>query len=238
VIRAAKAGALGETATYPRGGKTCASAFAPLAVGFFGLGTGYLIYGPQELFGLPARNRRVDITTGLWGIWMPGFMQFLTGVWLFVGLTWFDSFRAPPLYMAALAFTAYGVHWFAIGLARAFGGDPRPNGFMAVAFTVISVLGIVVFFKADDWPVGLLFIGLTCIYVSDFFASLFMHVPSRPVAAEPGGAPVTAPRPEPTPISEMGERALGFFHLITGGWLMYLTFAVTLNLTSGTHLWL
>jgi hypothetical protein len=109
---------------------------------------------------------------------------------------------------------------------------------MAVAFAVISVLGIVVFFKADDWPVGLLFIGLTCIYVSDFFASLFMHVPSRPVAAEPGGAPVTAPRPEPTPISEMGERALGFFHLITGGWLMYLTFAVTLNLTSGTHLWL
>jgi hypothetical protein len=36
----------------------------------------------------------------------------------------------------------------------------------------------------------------------------------------------------------MGERSLGFFHLITGGWLMYLTFAVTLNLTSGTHLWL
>jgi hypothetical protein len=165
-------------------------------------------------------------------------MQLITGTYLFVGLVWFHSFREKPLYMAALAFTAYGVHWFAIGLARAFGGDPRPNGFMAVAFTVISVLGIVVFFKADDWPVGLLFIGLTCIYVSDFFASLFMHVPSRPVAAEPGGAPVTAPRPEPTPISEMGERALGFFHLITGGWLMYLTFAVTLNLTSGTHLWL
>jgi hypothetical protein len=214
------------------------SEFVPLAVGFFGLGTGYLIYGPEELFKLPARSKSVDLTTGLWGIFMPGLMQLITGTYLFVGLVWFHSFREKPLYMAALAFTAYGVHWFAIGLARAFGGDPRPNGFMAVAFTVISVLGIVVFFKADDWPVGLLFIGLTCIYVSDFFASLFMHVPSRPVAAEPGGAPVTAPRPEPTPISEMGERALGFFHLITGGWLMYLTFAVTLNLTSGTHLWL
>jgi hypothetical protein len=27
--------------------------FVPLAVGFFRLGTGYLIYGPEELFGLP-----------------------------------------------------------------------------------------------------------------------------------------------------------------------------------------
>jgi hypothetical protein len=49
------------------------STFAPLAVGFFGLGTGYLIYGPEELFKLPARSRRVDLTTGIWGIWMPGF---------------------------------------------------------------------------------------------------------------------------------------------------------------------
>src|SRR5204862_5909218 len=78
-----------------------ASAFVPLAVGFFGLGTGYLIYGPEELFGLPQRSRSVDLTTGLWGIWMPGFMQFLTGVYLWVGLLWFHSFRAPTLYMAA-----------------------------------------------------------------------------------------------------------------------------------------
>jgi hypothetical protein len=40
------------------------SAFVPLAVGFFGLGTGYLIYGPQELFKLPGRDRAVDLTTG------------------------------------------------------------------------------------------------------------------------------------------------------------------------------
>src|SRR5919109_1435582 len=180
------------------------SAFVPLAVGFFGLGTGYLIYGPEELFKLPARNRAVDLTTGLWGIWMPGFMQFLTGV-----------------------------HWWAIGLARAFGGDPRPNGFMAVAFTLISVLGIIVFFHAHDEPVGGLFIGLTCIYVSDFFASLFMHLPRRPVASGPGAAPAPEPRPEPTRLSELGERALGFFHLGTGFWLMYLTFATALNITSG-----
>ena len=30
------------------------SAFPPFALGFMGLGTGYLIYGPQELFGLGA----------------------------------------------------------------------------------------------------------------------------------------------------------------------------------------
>jgi hypothetical protein len=56
------------------------SPFPPLAVGFMGLGTGYLIYGPQELFGFPARNESVDFGTGIWGIWMPGFMQFITGI--------------------------------------------------------------------------------------------------------------------------------------------------------------
>jgi hypothetical protein len=122
------------------------SAFVPLAMGFFGLGTGYLIYGPQELFKLPGRDRAVDLITGIWGVWMPGFLQFVTGVILFVGLAWLHTFRAPPLYMAALAFTAYGVHWWALGMGRALGGDPRPNAFMAIAFTSLSALGVVVFF--------------------------------------------------------------------------------------------
>jgi hypothetical protein len=205
------------TITFP------ASAFVPLAVGFFGLGTGYLIYGPEELLGLPERTRSVDLTTGIWGIWMPGFMQFLTGVYLWVGLLWFDSFRAPTLYMAALAFTAYGVHWFALGLTRALGGDPRPNEFMAIAFTVLSALGTVVFFKAGDWPVGLLFVGLTCVYVSEFVASLFVFARSRIAAA-------------PTRLNIFGARATGFSRLVTGVWLMYLTVAATLNATSGTDL--
>jgi hypothetical protein len=34
------------------------SPFPPLAVGFMGLGTGYLIYGTQEFFGYPARDDR------------------------------------------------------------------------------------------------------------------------------------------------------------------------------------
>jgi hypothetical protein len=220
---------LATTFTFPE------SAFVPIAVGFFGLGTGYLIYGPEELFKLPARNRAVDLTTGLWGIWMPGFLQFLTGVYLWVGLAWFHSFREKPLYMAALAFTVYGVHWWAIGLARAFGGDPRPNAFMAVAFALISILGIIVFFHAHDEPVGGLFIGLTCIYVSDFFASLFLQIPPRAASGVAESAEPT--RPQPTRLSELGERALGFFHLGTGLWLMYLTFAVTLNTTSGFDLW-
>lgn len=29
------------------------------------------------------------------------------------------SFRAPALHIAALAFTAYEVHWFSLGLVRA-----------------------------------------------------------------------------------------------------------------------
>jgi hypothetical protein len=204
------------TVTFPT------SAFVPIAVGFFGLGTGYLIYGPEELFKLPARSRSVDITTGIWGFWMPGFMQFLTGVYLWVGLVWFHTFTAPPLYMAALAFTAYGVHWFALGLARWLGGDPRPNEFMAISFTLISILGTIVFFKASDWPVGLVFVGLTCVYVSEFVATLFAILPG------PGG--------QPTALNAFGERAVGFFRLLTGAWLMYITYAVTLDAASGMHL--
>jgi hypothetical protein len=187
------------------------SSFPPIALGFMGLGTGYMIYGTQELFSYPKRDERVDFATGMWGIWMPGFMQFVTGIYLFAGLTLFGTFTsAPPLYMAALAFTAYGVHWFAIGWNRLRQADPRANVGMTVAFTAISVLGIIVFFKAGDDPVGGVFIGLTCVYVSDFFASIRADLPK---------------------IGNPAERALGFFHLGTGFWLFYLMFAVTLDLT-------
>jgi len=185
------------------------SIFAPLAVGFFGLGTGYLIYGPQELFGWPERDERVDRATGVWGIWLPGFCQFLTGIILFVGLTWFQVFKDAPLYMAALAFSAYGIHWFAIGYNRYRGNDPRPNAGMCVAFFIISVVGLVVFFVAGDWPVGLLFLGLALIYLSDFFAAIG---------------------------SRLGERALGFWHIVTGLWLMYLMLGVAFDFALGWKL--
>ncbi|HET8560408.1 MAG TPA: hypothetical protein VFL69_07825 [Marmoricola sp.] len=183
------------------------SDFPPLALGFFGLGTGYLIYGPQELLKWPRRDERVDRATGVWGVWMPGFCQLVTGIILFIGLTWLQVFtKEPPLYMAALAFSAYGIHWFAIGTNRFLMADPRTNAGMSVAYTVISVLGIVVFFAAGDWPVGVLFCGLTGIYVSEFFTAFG---------------------------NELGERALGFLHLLTGAWLMYLTFATAVNFSLG-----
>ncbi|HET9077087.1 MAG TPA: hypothetical protein VFN68_09145 [Acidimicrobiales bacterium] len=185
------------------------SAFPPLALGFFGLGTGYLIYGPQELFGWPKRSESVDRGTGVWGLWLPGFCQFVTGMVLFVGLTWFQVFqKSPPLYMAALAFSAYGIHWFAIGWNRYRGNDARTNAGMTVAFMVISAMGATVFFHASDWPVGLLFLGLFGVYFTDFFASIGMRI---------------------------GERGLGFFHLITGAWLMYLTYAVAVDFAIGFH---
>jgi hypothetical protein len=193
------------------------SPFAPLAVGFFGLGTGYLIYGTQELVGYPRRDESVDFGTGVWGLWMPGFMQFFAGVYLFAGLTLFGTFTAPALYMAALAFTAYGVHWFALGWNRMRRVDPRINVGMCVAYTLISVLGIIVFFSVHDNPVGGVFIGLTGVYVTEFFSSMKADLPG---------------------IGALAERGTGIFRIGTGFWLMYLTFAVVLNFVLKYNLWL
>lgn len=184
------------------------SPFPPLAVGFLGLGTGYLIDGVQELFGYPKRDEQVDRATGIWGIWMSGFMQLLAGTYLFLGLTLFGTFKAPPLYMTALAFTAYGAHWFALGWIRMHRADARVNIGMVFAYLLLSVLGIIVFFSVHDAPVGGLFIGLTCVYVAEAFATLGPDVPR---------------------LSRPGVRALGFFHLGTAMWLVYLVFAVALN---------
>jgi hypothetical protein len=144
------------------------------------------------------------------------------GVFLFVGLTWFPVFTSnKALYMAALAFSAYGIHWFALGWNRLQGADPRPNGFMSIAFIIISVLGLTVFFRAGAWPVGLLFTGLALVYVAEFFASFKL------------GVKVGADGREST---NMGEKALGLLHVVVGLWLMYLTVATTLDITSGFHL--
>lgn len=197
--------------------------FAPVVLGFFGLGTGYLIYGPQELFGYPPRDPSVDRATGIWGIWLPGFCQFVTGVYLFGALTWFGSLKDPVLYTAAVAFSAYGIHWFALGWNRYQRNDVRPTGLMSIGFIVISALGVTVFFSAGAWPVGVLFAGLTAVYVSEFFASLGIGA-RRPALEGEGGA--QAPRPY-----NPGDRALGLFHILTGLWLMYLTFATTLDIS-------
>jgi hypothetical protein len=185
-----------------------ASAFPPLALGFFGLGVGYLIWGPQELAAWPKREEDLDRSLGVWGIWMPGFCQFVTGIILFIGLTWLQVFRDPVLYMAALAFTAYGVHWFAIGWNRYRGNDPRPNAGMSVAYMVISAIGATVFFNVGDWPVALVFLGLFAVYFSEFFSTVGVGI---------------------------AERALGLSRIVTGAWLMYLTYAIAVDFALGYH---
>jgi len=183
----------------------------PLAVGFFGLGVGYYVYGGTEFFRFPNLDQAVNRSLGQWGVWMPGFMQFLTGVYLWLGLTIFKAFQSSPvLYMAALAFTAYGVHWFAMGLNKYFGGDSRVDGYMAIAFLWISIIGATVFGYAKDYPVMILFILLALVYISDIPASLLQ--------------------------SQSWTRVKGFWHLVTGTWLMYLTFAAALNFALGFSL--
>ena len=189
-----------------------ASRFVPVAIGFFGLGTGYFIWGGQALFGFPKASPEVDRTMGMWGFWMPGFMQFITGVYLLVGLTWFNVFgNAAPLYMAGLAFTAYGVHWFAMAHRRYIDGSGQPDGWMAITFLFLSILGIDVFRRAADIPVMILFVGLALIYL--------LEIPTRLLDWHPGA------------------RLVGLVQFLTGIWLMYLTYAVTVDTALGAKVW-
>ena len=202
------------------------STFFPIAIGFFGLGTGYFIWGGQAFFGFPKSSPEVDRTMGMWGFWMPGFMQFITGVYLMVGLTWFGVFtKAAPLYAAALAFSAYGIHWFAMAHRRYIGSSAAPDGWMAIPFLILSILGIVVFFAAGDAPVAILFIGLALIYATEiparFLALIYpTEVPGRFVN------------------SKLFARGVGMWQLLTGIWLMYLTCATVANLALGAKWWL
>ena len=144
------------------------SPFVPVAIGFFGLGTGYFIWGGQALFGFPKTSPEVNRSLGLWGFWMPGFMQFLTGIYLLIGLTWFSVFRnVAPLYMAGLAFTDYGIHWFAMAHRRYIDSAAQLDGWMAIAFLFLSILGVDVVWRAGDMPVMIIFVGLTAIYATE-----------------------------------------------------------------------
>src|ERR1700755_934704 len=189
------------------------SPFVPVAIGFFGLGTGYFIWGAQALFGFPKTSPAVNRTLGLWGFWMPGFIQLLTAIYLLTGLTWFNVFRnAAPLYMAGLAFTAYGIHWFAMAHRRYIDSNAQLDGWMAVAFLFLSLLGVDVFRRAGDIPVMIIFVGLTLIYLTE--------IPSRLLSWN------------------RGSRIVGLFQLFTGVWLMYCTYAMTVDLTLGAKVWI
>jgi len=189
------------------------SPFAPIAIGFFGLGTGYFIWGGQALFGFPKTSSEVNRSLGLWGFWMPGFMQFLTGTYLLAGLTWFYVFRnAAPLYMAGLAFTAYGIHWFAMAHRRYIDSSTQLDGWMAIAFLFLSLLGADVFRCAGGIPVMIIFVGLTLIYAAEIPTRLFSW--------------------------RAGVRIIGLLQVITGIWLMYCTYAITVDLALGAKAWI
>ena len=184
-----------------------------MAIGFFGLGVGYFIWGGQALFGFPKPSPEVNRTMGMWGFWMPGFLQFLTGIYLMVGLTWFDVFgNAAPLYMAGLAFTAYGIHWFAMAHRRYIDSSTQPDGWMAIGFLFLSVLGAGVFLKAGDIPVMIVFVGLSLIYATEIPTNLFGW--------------------------NTGHRVVGFLQCLTGIWLMYCTYAATVNFALGVKAWI
>lgn len=188
------------------------SVYLPIAIGFFGLGTGYFIWGGQALTGYPQSTPETNRTMGMWAIWMPGAMQFVTGIVLLIGLTWFNVFgKAAPLYMAAVAFTAYGIHWFAMGHRRFIDSSAQPDAWMAIAYFILSVLGVVVFFMANDVPVAIVFIGLSLIYLTE--------APFRFGVFSGGG------------------RLVAVWQLLTGIWLMYLTWAVVFNIALGAHWW-
>ncbi|QSO52133.1 hypothetical protein JZ785_25890 [Alicyclobacillus curvatus] len=191
------------------------SQFWPVAIGFLSLSINYFVQGGTTLATGPNWNQdkaKFDRTVGLWGMFLGGFGQLITGIYLMVGLSWFPVYRnAPPLYMAAVAFTVYGIHWIVLGLRRYTGSDHGPEAWMAIPLLGLSVLGVISFGNAGDVPAMILFIGLTLIYICE--------IPAR------------------FRNSKMWEKSTGAFQLLTGIWLLYLTYGVTLNLANGMHWW-
>ena len=187
------------------------SAFVPVAIGFFSLAVGYFVRRGQALFGSPKDTPEVNRTMGLWGFWMPGFMQFITGVYLTVGLNWFAVFeKDPPLYTAAVAFTAYGTRWFALAYRRYVGASSEPDAWMAIPFLLFSILGAMVFAAARSNAVAFLIIGVALGYATE--------IPTRFGVFR-------------------GQRLVGLWQVFTGIWLMSLTYGTVFNIALGGHWW-
>lgn len=82
---------------------------------------------------------------------------------------------------------------------------------MAIAFLFLSILGVDVFRRAGDIPVMIIFAGLTLIYA--------VEIPTRMFSWNSGG------------------RLVGLFQVVTGVWLMYCTYAMTVDLALGAKAW-
>ena len=125
---------------------------------------------------------------------------------------WFNVFgKAAPLFMAGLAFTAYGIHWFAMSYRRYIDSSAQPDGWMAIAFLFLSILGADVFRRAGDIPVMLIFVGLTLIYA--------VEIPTRLLSWNFGG------------------RIVGLFQFLTAIWLIYCAYPTTVDLALGAKAW-
>jgi hypothetical protein len=86
------------------------------------------------------------------------------------------------------------------------------DGWMAIAFLFLSILGVDVFRRSGDIPVMIIFVGLTLIYATE--------MPTRLLGWK------------------SGTRLIGLFQFVTGVWLMYCTYAMTVNLALGAKAWI
>src|SRR6202040_1398923 len=105
-----------------------------------------------------------------------------------------------------------GIHRFAMAHRRYAGSSAAPDGWMAIAYLFVSVLGAYVFCRAGDIPVMIIFIGLTLIYL--------VEVPTRLAGWSAGG------------------RLFALFQCLTRIWLIYFTCEVTLNIALGYKFWI
>jgi hypothetical protein len=86
-----------------------------------------------------------------------------------------------------------------------------PDGWMAIAFLFLSILGVDVFWRAGDIPVMIIFVGLSLIYA--------VEIPTRLLSWS------------------RGARLVGLLQFVTGMWLMYCTYAITVDLALGAKAW-
>ncbi len=187
------------------------SMYVPLAIAFFGMAANYLVSGGQALFQHPKDCPDSHKSLGLWGFWMGGFMPFITGVYLMVGLSWFAVYGSkPPLYLFAVTLTAYGVQWFYSGWRRYVGAGDEFEGWMAIPFALLSLFAMIVFFDIGAVMPAILYLLLTLIYLSEI----------------------------PTRLGRWtnGSRLTGFWEILAALWLVYLTFFMIVHIVLGAHL--
>ena len=83
---------------------------------------------------------------------------------------------------------------------------------IAAAFLFLSILGVDVFRRSGDIPVMIIFVGLTLIYATE--------IPTRLLSWN------------------LGVRVIGLFQFVTGIWLLYCMYAMTVNLALGAKAWI